>query len=59
MHHKCSSKSGSAQVGGEPLDIEGMMVRHEGLIHAFIRRQGAYYHFVKSFLVERRVGVWA
>jgi RNA polymerase sigma factor (sigma-70 family) len=58
MYHKCNYKSGSAQVDDELPDIEAMMVRHEGLIHAFIRRQGGGDIPYEEALQAGWIGLW-
>jgi len=58
MYPKCNDKSESAQVGEKGADIEAMMARHEGLIHAFIRRQGGGDIPYEEALQAGRVGLW-
>lgn len=57
---KRSSKRSSVQVeaGWVPLDMEEAMEQHEGLIHAFIRRQGGGAISYEEALQAGRIGLW-
>ena len=54
----CNHKPLISQVGEEPLDVEAAMERHEGLIHAFIRRQGGGAIPYAEALQAGRIGLW-
>jgi RNA polymerase sigma factor (sigma-70 family) len=54
----CNHKPLISQVGEEPLDMEAAMERHEGLIHAFIRRQGGSAISYAEALQAGRIGLW-
>jgi RNA polymerase sigma factor (sigma-70 family) len=54
----CNHKPLISQVGEEPLDMEAAMERHEGLIHAFIRRQGGGAIPYAEALQAGRIGLW-
>jgi RNA polymerase sigma factor (sigma-70 family) len=56
--NKCSQDRSSWQVGAESLDMEAAMARHEGLIHAFIRRQGGGEIGYEEALQAGRIGLW-
>jgi RNA polymerase sigma factor (sigma-70 family) len=56
--NKCSQDRSSWQVGAESLDMEAAMARHEGLIHAFIRRQGGGAISYEEALQAGRIGLW-
>ena len=58
MCDKCNRKSRSAQVNDERPDIEARMAHHEGLIHAFIRRQGGGDIPYEEALQAGRFGLW-
>lgn len=58
MCGKCNCESRSAQVDDALPDIEALMARHEGLIHAFIRRQGGGNISYEEALQAGRVGLW-
>jgi RNA polymerase sigma factor (sigma-70 family) len=58
---KCTRKRGSAQVGDVcacRLTMEEAMVHHEGLVHAFIRRQGGGAIPYDEALQAGRIGLW-
>jgi RNA polymerase sigma factor (sigma-70 family) len=62
---KCSGKRFRVQVGGSPsrsraspLDEGAALERHEGLIHAFIRRQGGGAISYEEALQAGRIGLW-
>ncbi len=57
---KGSSKRASVQVeaGLVPLDMEEALEQHEGLIHAFIRRQGGGAISYEEALQAGRIGLW-
>lgn len=63
--NKCSSKRSKTQVAQErkrqwyaPLDIGEAMEQHEGLVHAFIRKQGGGEIEFKEALHAGRIGLW-
>ena len=58
MCDKCNRKSTRAQVNDEQPGVEARMVHHEGLIHAFIRRQGGGDIPYKEALQAGRIGLW-
>jgi RNA polymerase sigma factor (sigma-70 family) len=58
MYDKCSRESERSQVSQEVLDIEALMACHEGLIHAFIRRQGGGEIPYEEALQAGRIGLW-
>jgi RNA polymerase sigma factor (sigma-70 family) len=56
---QCTRKPANAQVGAEPLlDIAAAMERNEGLIHAFIQRQGGGAVSYERALHAGRIGLW-
>jgi RNA polymerase sigma factor (sigma-70 family) len=58
MHPNCSRALKTAQVDEDLTDIESMMVRHEGLVHAFIQRQGGGDIPYEEALQAGRIGLW-
>jgi RNA polymerase sigma factor (sigma-70 family) len=61
--HKASATQAREQPrcafsGGEVLDMEAAMARHEGLIQAFIRRQGGGRICYEEALQAGRIGLW-
>lgn len=61
--HKGLATQASARPGcelseGEMLDMEAAMARHEGLVHAFIRRQGGGAIPYEEALQAGRIGLW-
>ena len=62
---KCNGKRSRMQVGGgsssprlAPLDMGAAIEQHEGLIHAFIRRQGGGAIPYAEALQAGRIGLW-
>jgi RNA polymerase sigma factor (sigma-70 family) len=55
--NNCNGKRTKAQVGTE-LDVERGMKEHEGLIHAFIQRQGGGKIRYEDALHAGRIGLW-
>jgi RNA polymerase sigma factor (sigma-70 family) len=56
--NECNHKRLNWQVGEESLDMGAAMARHEGLIHAFIRRQGGGAISYEEALQAGRIGLW-
>lgn len=62
---KCSGKRSGVQVDGNPLrsrssplDVGAALEQHEGLIHAFIQRQGGGAISYAEALQAGRIGLW-
>jgi RNA polymerase sigma factor (sigma-70 family) len=58
MCDKCNRKPARTQVKDEQPSIEARMAHHEGLIHAFIRRQGGGDIPYEEALQAGRIGLW-
>ena len=59
--YPCTSQDGevpSSRFGKEPVSVEEAMRRHDGLVHAFIQRQGGGAISYEEALQAGRIGLW-